>query len=154
MKHFRNICLIFLLWLYASCTNQIVYHSYEHFPKEGWRKNDTICLDLHITDSLPGQAEIIFLIRNQTDYLYRDFHVTIQHNLPDTTQWKYYNLDFILADKEGRWSGSGIGGLYESSVSLGETYTHQGVYTFKIIHQMNDEYLTGISDIGLLIKKR
>lgn len=153
MKYFKNICLVFLSWLCVSCADQIVYHSYEHFSKEGWHKSDTISLDLHITDSISGQAEIIFLLRNQTDYLYRDFHVTVQHNLPDTSQWKYYNLDFILADKDGRWSGSGLGGLYESSASLGEAYISQGVYTFKIIHQMNDECLTGISDIGILVKK-
>lgn len=153
MKRIKGICLILISILWASCTDHIVYHSYHHFPKEGWAKSDTILLDLHITDSVASNAEITFLIRNKTNYPYQDFSAMLLHNMPDSTNWRNYNLNFVLADKDGRWSGSGWGGLYQSSVSLGNVYVAPGTYTFKVIHQMQDEQLTGVNDIGILIEK-
>lgn len=154
MKHVKIICLVLISVLWASCTDHIVYHSYHHFPKEGWGKSDTITLDLHISDSVAGNAEITFLIRNQSNYPYQDFNATLQHNAPNTTQWRSFNLSFILADKDGRWKGSGWAGLYQSALSLGEVYIHPGTYIFKVVHQMSDEQLKGINDIGILIEKR
>lgn len=153
MKRFRGICLFLISTLLVSCSDQIVYHSYHHFPKEGWRKSDTLFLDLHVTDSFPNDAEIIFLIRNQANYLYQDFHAILQHNIPDSVHWRSYKADFIMTDKDGKWNGSGWGGLYQLSVSLGEFHVPPGTYTFKVVHQMSDEQLQGINDAGILIKK-
>ena len=155
MKHLKGFCLILVAWLWvSSCTDQIVYHSYRHFNKEGWSKGDTVTLDLHITDSIAANTEITFLLRNRAAYPYHNFAAIVLHNLPDTTSWKGYKVNFTLADRNGRWNGSGWGGLYQSSVSLGNVYiSHPGVYTFKVVHQMNSEQLCGLSDIGVLIQK-
>lgn len=154
MKHLKSIYLTLILLLCISCTDHIVYHSYHHFSKEGWSKNDTLSLNLEITDSIPGNFEIVFLVRNQCSYPYQDFSAMVCHNMPDSTQWKNYKLSFILADQNGRWSGSGWGGLYESHISLGKVLvTRPTQYTFKITHRMGDEHLLGINDIGILVKK-
>lgn len=153
MKQFKIICLILASILWGSCTDHIVYHSYHHFPKQRWGKSDTITLDLHIKDSVPSNTGITFLVRNQSNYPYQDFNAMVFHNMPDSTQWRAYKLNFILADKDGRWNGDGWGGLYQSSVSLGNAYVSPGNYTFKVIHQMPDEQLVGINDIGILIEK-
>jgi gliding motility-associated lipoprotein GldH len=139
--------------LWSSCTD-IVYHTYHHFPRERWGKHDTITLHLHISDPVSGNAEISFLIRNQSNYPYQDFHATLQHNIPDSTQWRNYNLNFTLANEDGQWNGSGWAGLYQSLISLGQIYVRPGTYTFKIVHEMPDEYLKGINDMGILIKKK
>jgi gliding motility-associated lipoprotein GldH len=110
-------------------------------------------LHLHLADSFPGHAEITFLIRNQSNYPYQDFNVMLQHNMPDSTQWRSFKLNFTLADEDGQWNGAGWAGLYQSSLSLGRVHVHSGTYTFKVIHEMPDEYLKGISDIGILIRK-
>jgi len=73
--------------------------------------------------------------------------------MPDPAQYRSFKINFILADRDGKWSGSGWGGLYQSSVSLGKEYISPGNYTFKVIHQMPDEYLKGINDVGILIEK-
>lgn len=53
MKRIKGVfCLILISMLWVSCTDHIVYHSYHHFPKEGWRKSDTISLDILITDTV------------------------------------------------------------------------------------------------------
>lgn len=74
--------------------------------------------------------------------------------MPDSMQWRNYKLSFIIADENGSWSGSGWGGLYESHISLGKVFINRPAqYTVKVSHRMNDEYLAGINDIGILVKK-
>jgi gliding motility-associated lipoprotein GldH len=153
MKRLKSICLILISMLWGSCTDHIIYHSYHHFPREGWGKNDTIALHLHISDSVSSNADITFLIRNQSNYLYQSFNAILQHNMPDSTQWRSFKLNFTLTDENGRWNGSGWAGLYQIPLSLGRVYVHPGTYTFKVVHGMPDEYLKGINDIGLLIEK-
>ena len=153
MKRFKSICLLLISMLWASCTDHIVYHSYHHFPQEGWGRSDTVTLHLHISDSVSGNAEITFLIRNQSNYLYQDFNIILQHNMPDSTQWRSFRLNFTLADENGRWNGSGWAGLYQFPLSLGQVYVHPGAYTFRVVHAMPDEYLKGINDIGILVEK-
>ncbi|MDR0745037.1 MAG: gliding motility lipoprotein GldH [Mediterranea sp.] len=153
MKRFKSISLILTAMLWCSCTDHIVYHSYHHFPQEGWGKSDTIIFHLHLSDSVPGNAEITFLIRNQSNYPYQDFNAILQHNMPDSTRWRSFKLNFTLTDKNGRWTGSGWAGLYQSPLSLGQAHVHSGTYTFKVVHEMPDKYLKGINDIGILIEK-
>lgn len=154
MKRIKGFCLLFLVLLCASCTDHIAYRSYHHFTKEGWSKSDTLLLPLYITDTIPGEFNIFFLVRNQPNYPFQDFSVTVLHNMPDTAHWKAYKTNFILANENGKWNGSGWGGLYQSSVPLGKVYiSHPGEYTFKVVHQMNSEWLQGLNDIGIWIKK-
>ena len=153
MKRVKIVCLMLVSMVWNSCMDHIVYHSYHHFPKEGWSKSDTITLHLHIADYVPSNTKITFLIRNQSSYPYQDFNAMVFHNMPDSVRWRSYKLNFILADKDGRWNGDGWGGLYQSSVSLGNTYVSSGNYTFKVVHHMKDEQLLGINDIGILVEK-
>lgn len=155
MRYLNVICLAAIAWLSFSCTDRIVYHAYHPFVKEGWNKRDTLSLRIQMTDSVGGDANATFLVRNNSDYPYQDFAALIRHNFPDTTRWKSYKITFTLADSEGRWSGSGIGGLFQSTASLGEaSINHPVNYTFKVIHLMDDEQLSGITDIGLIVTKK
>lgn len=154
MKYLKVICLLALAWLSVSCTDCFVYHAYHPFLKEGWNRQDTLTLRIQMTDSVAGDVRASFLIRNNSDYLYQDFIATVRHNFPDTTRWRSYKITFTLADPDGRWNGSGIGGLYQSSVLLGEApVAYPANYTFRIIHQMNEEQLSGISDVGIIVRK-
>lgn len=154
MRRVVVICLLATAWLSHSCTDCIAYHAYHPFAQEGWNKRDTLWLDIQMTDSIAGNVQSTLLVRNNSVYPYQDFTTVVQHNFPDTTRWRSYKITFTLADPDGKWSGSGIGGLYQSSVLLGEaSIAHPAKYTFKLVHQMNDERLSGISDIGVVIKK-
>lgn len=153
MKHLKAICLVLIVMLSSSCVDRIMYRSYHHFPKERWGKGDTVALNIHIVDSVYSHTKITFLVRNLSSYSYQDFSATVLHNLPDSTSWKSSRVSFILANKDGQWRGSGWAGLYQSSVSLGEIDAPPGNYTFKIAHQMQDEQLTGINDIGILVER-
>ena len=81
--------------------------------------------------------------------------IVICHNLEDSTVWKTDTLLLILADKEGKWNGTGWGSLFQSELPIGTiAIQHPGNSTLKIIHGMQDEILKGINDIGIKIDGR
>lgn len=149
--HRNNIWLLFLtvVFLTTACDKKTVYHSYHAIPTEGWKKSDTLFFDIPVKDSLT-QFNLAAEIRNKSNYVYRNLYLVISHNLEDSTVWKTDTLLLILADKEGKWNGTGWGSLFQSELPIGTiAIQHPGNYTLKIIHGMQDEILKGINDIGI-----
>ena len=154
--HRNNIWLLFLtvVLLATACDKKTVYHSYHAIPTEGWKKSDTLFFDIPVKDSLT-QFNLAAEIRNKSNYVYRNLYLVISHNLEDSTVWKTDTLLLILADKEGKWNGTGWGSLFQSELPIGTiAIQHPGNYTLKIIHGMQDEILKGINDIGIKIDGR
>lgn len=141
-----------VLLMAAACNENTVYHSYQSIPSEGWKKGDTLFFDVAISDSLQP-LQLSAEIRNKNNYAYRNLYLSVSHNLKDSTVWKTDTLQLILADKEGKWKGTGWGSLFLSTLPIASiTVQHPGHYTFKVTHQMQDELLKGINDIGIKLQ--
>lgn len=148
-----SLLLILTAWLSAACNENTVYYSYQSTPSKGWTKGDTLLFNVPLTDSLT-RLKLFVEVRNESEYLYQDLYMVISHNLKDSTQWRTDTLKFIVADKEGKWRGTGWGSLFLSTLPLGECINrHPGDYTIKVAHGMKDEQLIGISDVGIRIEK-
>lgn len=153
MKHLlkNSVWLLLAGWLIAACNENTVYHSYQSIPSEGWKKSDTLFFNVPVKDSLT-LLQLSAEIRNESNYAYRNIYLMISQNLEDSMVWKTDTLLLILADKEGKWNGTGWGSLFQSTLPIGSAVVrHPGNYTFKVIHGMQDEVLKGIHDIGVRI---
>lgn len=153
--HRNNIWLLFLTitFLTTACDKKTVYHSYQSIPTEGWRQSDTLFFNIPVKDSLI-RFNLAAEIRNKSNYTYRNLYLVTSHNLEDSTVWKTDTLLLMLADKEGKWNGTGWGSLFQSELPIGTiTIRHPGNYTFKITHGMQDEALKGINDIGVIVER-
>lgn len=137
----------------SACDNHTVYHSYQSIPEKGWEKSDTLFFQVPVNDSLTI-FQLSAGVRNENNYPYQDLYLFISHNLEDSTKWQTDTLRFTLSDKEGKWTGTGWGNLYQSVQPMKSAVTrHAGNYTFKVSHGMKDEILSGISDIGIKIER-
>lgn len=150
----RNSSLLLLTaWLTTACIEHTVYHSYQSIPAKGWGKSDTLLFRIPIADSLKT-LRLTAEVRNKNEYAYQDFYLIVSHNLQDSTVFQTDTLKFILADKDGKWQGTGWGGLFQSALPLETTVArYAGNYTFKVAQGMKDETLMGITDVGIKIEK-
>lgn len=144
--------LLFIIAL-TACDSNTMYHSFLHLSKEGWGKSDTLTFKSPIADSL-ATYRIFVEVRNREDYPYNNLYLFISHNTQDSTVFVTDTIKYTLADKSGKWLGTGLGSLYQSSSS----YTfiapkRSGNLTFKISHGMRDNILKGVNDIGIQIKQ-
>lgn len=148
----NSICMLLTTWVLTACDENTVYHSYQSTPPDGWKKSDTLFFNVPLKDSL-ANLRLSVGVRNSSNYPYQNLNILIHYNLEDSTVWKTDTLKFILTDREGKWTGTGWGSLYQSALPLKDCFVkHPGNYTFKIVHEMKNEQLTGISDVGLKIE--
>jgi len=93
-------------------------------------------------------------IRNKGTYAYSNIYLFMSIGSPDG-QVKTDTVEFTLAEPDGRWKGSGIGGLHDNQILYKNSvfFPHKGVYQFQIKQGMRDNVLQGIRDVGLRIEK-
>lgn len=141
--------------LLAACQNDTAYHSYKPIPTNGWGKSDTLAYTLPA--SIPaGNYEVKIGIRYQEAYPYRNLWLGISHPAQDTSACVTDTLQLFLADETGRKTGNGLCGLYQCELDYQTSLpirTEGSAYTFRIVHIMTDNPLTGINDIGIRISK-
>ncbi|MEG1564051.1 MAG: gliding motility lipoprotein GldH [Bacteroides sp.] len=150
----KNSCLLLLCsWFATACITPTVYHSYLSIPEKGWRKSDTLVFQVPITDSLSAILHLTAEVRNTNEYAYKNLYVVIAQNVADSAVFHTDTLEFILANKDGKWNGTGLGNLFQSALPIGTAVTKKtGTYTFKISHGMKDEQLKGIRDVGIRVE--
>lgn len=149
----RNSSLIVLAaWLASACMERTVYHAYQFIPAQGWSKRDTLIFQVPIPDSLKT-LKLFAEVRNENSYAYQNLYLVVAHNLQDSTAFRTDTLELTLADKSGKWTGTGWGRLFQSTLPIGTAVTrHSGNYTFRISQGMKDESLVGVRDIGVRVE--
>lgn len=139
--------------LLASCTVSTVYHDYRSLAAAGWRATDTIDFHVPVADS----AGLYFLsveARNNNHYPYQSLPLSIACMEGDSLLLYTDTVVLTLASSQGRWEGSGWGGLYQTSqpvVTL--SFPRSGMYHVRISHLLPDSIVAGIYDIGICLER-
>ena len=149
----RNCYLLILAISLISCDNT-VYENYYSFENESWNSDSLKSFDFEIMDTLVTY-NLSLNVRHSTDYEYQNLFVFVSGEVNDT-------IELILADKNGKWKGSGISDVREFTHSLKKdrTFSKKGKYSINIEQAMRYgasekiQNLPNILDIGLIIKKQ
>lgn len=139
--------------LFGACNGQTVFHSFQSLPDRGWQCQDTVDFYVNVPDSFTTyrlQVEI----RNNTNYPYQNLPLSLTTYNADTLQVSTDTLQLILANKQGKWTGKGWGGLYQTSIPAGSVSIEKaGTYRFLITYTLPDSLLKGISDVGIRLDR-
>lgn len=155
----RNIlagvtCLLFVL---VSCTGNEVYYRYHHIDKGRWNRDSTLVFTIDSGKFLPGkQYSFTIELSSNRSYPYRDLWLGVGHNLTDTL-FHVDTLRVMLMDEQGKWIGSGVGGLNQLSVrylvNLSPVVRDSVTgYTVWIKQVMGDNPLHGVEKVGLKVE--
>lgn len=150
----RYILTFLLAGTLFACQETTVYHSFRNLPADGWRRNDTLCFDVAVTDSQTSY-QLSVEVRNLSDYPYQNLSVILLHETPDSLIVSNDTLHFILADQQGNWMGKGWGGIYQCSFPTGSINIRQaGRHRLILQHGLADTCISGIHDIGIKLTKK
>ncbi|MDA9612211.1 gliding motility lipoprotein GldH [Flavobacteriales bacterium] len=149
----RNFYLLILTISLVSCDNT-VYENYYSFENESWNSDSLKSFDFEIRDTL-ATYNLSLNIRHSTDYEYQNLFVFVSGEVNDT-------IELMLADKNGKWKGSGISDVREfiHSLKKDRTFSKKGKYSINIEQAMRYgasekiQNLPNILDVGLIIKKQ
>jgi gliding motility-associated lipoprotein GldH len=144
--------LLFLVFLF-SCKHIHVYDNYTEIDSDGWHYNERIYFKVDITDT-SEYYNVYLNIRNTGEYSYSNIWMNCSKKSPNN-EVKNQKLEFTLATPDGRWIGNGIGDIIDNQFILEEKvkFHEKGIYTYFFNHEMRQDEIGGIMNIGLTIKK-
>ena len=151
-KRLLLILLPFLLFV-AACDSDELYNENHHIDEKGWHLDDKLVFNIDAEDTT--QTYLCCLdIRNRNDYAFSNIYFYISTIYPDGSVAVDTNIEFQLAERDGRWLGKYNGRYVDGRYPF--CYFHfpqKGSYQFIIQHAMRDTLLQGIKNIGLHIEK-
>ncbi|MFZ4455907.1 MAG: gliding motility lipoprotein GldH [Bacteroidales bacterium] len=143
---------IFILFAVVSCRQDGTYSEFRDIPSKGWNRYDTLFFSPKLDSA--RAYKITLETRNHANYPYQNIWFFI-HCQQDTTVLFSDTVQVILADKMGKWFGSGWGSLYELSTPYKSSVRFpksNKPLTIKVIQGMRDYDLQGIESVGLTIQ--
>ena len=143
------VFLICLFLLCYGCDNGTRYYQFRSIDKYGWLKSDTIIFEVPISDSI-HHYQLEVGVRHSARYIYRQLKLKLSVLTPDSLSLPDQAVTIDLTDEKGRRLSVGKGGLYQAQATpVSLPMAKAGTWHFKLIHQMNDNILKGVHDVGV-----
>ena len=136
----------------GSCNSGSVYHEYVTIEGGSWHRDSIFHFEAPIEDSI-SLNNFFINIRNNSDYPYSNLYLFVTTEFPNGHS-TIDTIECILADKDGRWLGSGSGSIKDNKIMLQQAlrFPLNGTYHFYLEQGMREEKLEGIEDIGFSIE--
>ena len=124
-----------------------------------WSLENHPKFQVEIIDTLT-ELKLILNIRHSAHYPFSNLWVFVNTTSPEGAQ-SADTLECVLAAKDGRWLGSGLGDIWDIQIHLKtQTFSSPGDYVFEIEQAMRYgdeariEQLPEIMNVGLRIEKK
>ena len=148
----NKILIIFISFLSFSCHTDIYFEKGITLNKESWHKDSIKKISFNIEDT-SSIYEVLFYFRTNENYPFRNIYFFNNIMLPDSSFFSD-TIKCYVANKEGKRLGKGVGRLktYEIELSKGK-FPYIGDYYFDFSQGMREDFLVGIQNLGIVIKK-
>lgn len=147
---FRSVFVsaITCLFLLISCGEDSVFEENLSLENQAWNVDQAASFEFSI-DETNEYYDIFVNLRNTDDYLYSNLYLFTTMYFPND-RIAVDTLECTLADSQGKWFGSGFGGVHEHKILLSKNkaFPLSGDYRVEIRHAMREDELRGISDVG------
>jgi len=155
----KVVGILFGILLLSGCSDNAVFSSGTSFSN-GWQQQDTVKVTLPEMDSITPY-DLFLTLRNSNDYPYNNIFLIVSMEFPEGKVLKD-TLEYRMANPDGSWMGTGVGGIKESKLWYKESvrFLEQGNYNLSIVHALRNngqvggvEQLEGILEVGLRIEE-
>ena len=148
----RKISGFLLLMSIVACNtseDQVMMNHVDNI----WDKKNQQKFNLDISD--PENAKnIIFVVRNNNDYPYSNIRFIVNFTNLKTKKAEIDTLNYILANPNGEWLGTGFGETKETlfQYKLNYKFPEKGKYEIAVSQAMRNDALPGIEDLGIKVE--
>ena len=151
MKHYLIILIVFLA---LACDSSRVYEDYNDMDDAFWQIDSVQRFKFEIKDQ-ELQYNLLASFRNASSYPF--YNIYFQYSLKDSANkvLKEELKDFNLFDpKTGKPFGSGLGDVFDHTVSLEENYqfNYSGQYTLELKQFMRLDTLPFVLSVGARVE--
>ena len=150
----RTLVLIGTIAMFISCNNNVVFDDYKTLENQIWNSDSSVVFGYSASDTICTH-KLVIKVRHTTDYEFQNLFLFIKTEKTDT-------LELLLANKEGKWLGKGIGDVREVEFVYRQdkVFVKKGEVTFEIEQAMRYgelekiQHLNNIKAIGFSIQKQ
>ena len=148
----KNLAGLFILFLLISC-NSSSGEVYMKSVNGKWDKKAVQKIDFEIKDA-QNPKNIIFVVRNNNDYPYSNIRFIVNFTNLKTKKAEIDTLNYILANPNGEWLGTGFGETKETlfQYKLNYKFPEKGKYEIAVSQAMRNDALPGIEDLGIKVE--
>jgi gliding motility-associated lipoprotein GldH len=148
-----SIFLFFYSILFFSCnSDSVIYDQYQKIENTQWKKGQEYYFSFLIEDnSVP--YDLYIDTRNNNLYPYKNLWILYKEERPIGAE-QTDMIECFIADNSGKWTGAGFS-IYHNRlpVKMNHSFPYKGRYIVSLTHGMQTDYLEGIMEIGLFVKK-
>ncbi|MGC4058305.1 MAG: gliding motility lipoprotein GldH [Chitinophagaceae bacterium] len=173
LSRIASFLLLLPLILIGSCIQSPYFQKTYDIPGNKWKLDYHPSFVLDIEDTTI-HYNISFLIRHTNNYPYSNIWLKLGIKGPGDTTFTNTRVEVPLATPQGQWLGTGMGEIYEQRrmivvdhnaipvtldlVSLSENsynnlFSKKGRYEIRLEHNMRDNMLPDVLQVGLRIEK-
>ncbi len=157
----RNSLFFILLLSLFSCKQSTVFSEFKPIDNEKWHKDSIVNFTFNAKDTV-SLNNIYINLRNNKDYNFSNIYLIVGIEFPNNNSIKD-TLQYQMADENGVFLGTGFTDIKENKLEYKTTirFPQKGKYKFTIEQAMRElgkiepqEYLNGITDVGIEIEKK
>lgn len=132
---------------------QVMYQESESVPDRMWEVGHNIRFEVNVDDTV-NAYDFYLDIRNDAMYPYANIYLFVNTTFPSGKTARD-TVECILADRTGRWLGSGLGEILDNHILFKENirFPNAGLYVFELEQGMCHESLPSILDVGISIEE-
>ena len=151
--------LLFVLMLF-SCKNNTVFTQYKSVKNNKWHKDSIVTFTYDAKDTI-SKNDIFIHLRNNKDYDFSNIYLIVGIKFPNDYSIKD-TLEYRMTDEKGVFLGTGFTDIKENKLEYKTNivFPQPGKYQFSVEQAMRklgnikgEEYLNGITDVGIEIEK-
>lgn len=130
-----------------------VYEKHTAIPAYSWNYDFHPSFLFYIKDTA-ATYNIFVTIRHSDEYAFSNLWLLISSSR-EGEKPKTKRVELPLADKEGRWLGTGMDGIYDHRIPIQQhaRFNQEGTYLFSFEQDMRTNPLAHIMSVGLRIEK-
>ena len=148
-----TVVLLVGLFFLNACDQSVVLSSSTPVESGKWGFNNTLEVNAEMTDTI-SPLNFYIQVRHGSNYQYQNIIVFFKTYFPNNT-YQVDTIDCPLAERSGRWYGSGLGDLLDNRIMFKRNVQlpQAGNYKFELQHAMRYDTIEEGCDIGLRIEK-
>lgn len=158
----RKVFLLFLLAVIASsCDKDYIMSDTASFEDNAWAIDHPVQFKFEPIDTT-SSVDMFVHLRNTDQYEFNNLYLISQIKFPHG-KTVTDTLEYMMADAEGKFLGSGTRDVYENKLWLkeGVRFRESGTYSLTLRHVMRKngevdgvQNLKGVLDVGYSIEKQ
>lgn len=154
LKNKNALLLVAVTGLLSACGESAFFAGNEPIAGSNWKIKDVKAFTVMIDDTTE-KYDFFIDLRHTESYPYSNIFLFMTYTLPDGKR-VVDSIGYNMQDENSRWLGNNSGSLITHRVLVKQNgrFPRKGRYVISLRHAMYDDPLTGVSDIGITLRKK